>query len=665
MSEISARLVAASMAATLQVPLVLLTLSVPLTPALAAKEPPFVRTEEREPCAAYDELRRPFFGDLHVHTSFSWDAHIFGNSLNAPADAYAFARGNPRPVPVAGVPQQIQLRRALDFAAVTDHSEYFGQTRICQTKGAPGYDSFHCKTFRGEADPPVGLTAFQHWGLQLTLPFLEDISACDSPGVCDAAAVTVWQETQNAAEAAYDRTEACTFTSFVAYEYTGSTGGNNGHRNVIFRNHNVPAFPTSSFETDGTNAPALWQALQQTCIEGTPGCQVLAIPHNSNISGGTMFTAPATIEEAATRAVFEPLAEIAQIKGSSECRFDRQVGMGAGTEDELCAWENRLPQMQSPVPGVPYVVDIDEYPLSNMLRNALKGGLALDRAIGVNPFRFGFIGSTDTHNGTPGAAEEDEPYGNHGLNDDTLVKRVRGDLIYDTPGALAVLWAEENSRDSLFTAMQRREAYATSGTRPVVRFFGGWKYKDKLCGKKRQVKRGYRKGVPMGSYLPERKGDRSPRFYVSAMKDAGTIERPGTDLQRIQIVKGWVDAAGVTHEQVFDVAGSAALGAGVDPASCAPTGQGFADLCTVWEDPDFDPALHAFYYARVLENPSCRWSTLACKQLGADPFSPTCLSSASALGIENCCLNQANDPFLSPTTQERAWTSPIWYRPAS
>ena len=632
-------------------------------PAAHARQPTITRTEVREPCAAVDPLRRPFFGDLHVHTSFSWDAHIFGNSLNAPADAYDFARGNPRPVPVAGLPHPISLRRALDFAAVTDHSEYFGETRICLTPGAPGNDSYHCKTFRGEEDAPLGLNAFEHWGLNLTLPVLDEISTCDTPADCDGTAVTVWQETQAAAEAAYDRTAACTFTSFVAYEYTGSSGGNNGHRNVIFRNERVPLSPTSSFETGGTNAPALWQALQQTCTDETPGCQVLTIPHNANISGGTMFPEPATIEEASTRALFEPLAEIAQIKSSSECRFDRAAGLGAGTTDEACAWEHRLPQMQSTFPGVPYVVDIGEYPLNNMLRNVLKSGLDLDRRVGVNPFKFGFIGSTDTHNGTPGAVEEDEPYGNHGFNDDTLQKRVRGDLIYDNPGALAVLWAEENSRDALFEAMQRREAYATSGTRPVVRFFGGWKFTDKHCDKKKQVKRAYKKGVAMGSDLPARKRVRPLRFYVTAMKDLGTMGHPGTDLQRIQVVKGWVDASGTTHEQVFDVAGSEMNGAGVDPETCAPTGAGSAELCAVWEDPGFDPALHAFYYARVLENPSCRWSARACQQLGADPFSASCLADAAALGIENCCRNETNDPFLSPITQERAWTSPIWYRP--
>jgi hypothetical protein len=633
------------------------------------RPPDIVRTEVREPCVNADRDRKPFFGDLHVHTSFSWDAHIFGNTANAPADAYEFARGLPKEVPFAGGTREIQLRRPLDFASVTDHSEYFGETRICITPGTPGYDSNHCLAFRGEEwtlpdplpDPPP-LNAFEFWGLNLTFPFLGDVSTCEEPGAdCDGNAVSVWQETQDAAEAAYDRTSECAFTSFVAYEYTGSTGGFNGHRNVIFRNERVPLSPISSFETGGTNAPALWQALQDACVDGVPGCEVLTIPHNDNLSGGTMYTEPATLEGATARAFFEPLAEVAQIKGASECRFDRLAGAGAGTEDEACAWEQRPQQMQSNVPGTPFIVPVEQYPLSNMLRNVLKGGLVVEQRLGVNPFKFGFIGSTDTHNGTPGAVEEDEPTGNHGGEDDTPVERIQ--KIYDNPGSLAVLWAEENSRDALFEAMRRREAYATSGTRPIVRFFGGWSLARRLCDKRNAIRRAYRKGVPMGSDLPRRRGRRPPRFFVSALKDPGTEGHPGTDLQRIQIVKGWVDGEGATHEQVFDVAGDAENGASVDPESCAPVGAGFADLCTVWEDPAFEETQPAFYYVRVLENPSCRWSTHLCKQFGIDPFSPTCADDAAGTGLDNCCLDQTNDASVTPVTQERAWTSPIWYRP--
>ncbi|MEW6270154.1 MAG: DUF3604 domain-containing protein [Thermodesulfobacteriota bacterium] len=632
--------------------------------ALALDPPGPRRTEVRERCASYAPRRRAFFGDLHVHTSFSWDAHIFGNTSNAPRDAYEFARGAAKEILFLGQPYELQLRRPLDFAAVTDHAEYFGETRICSTPSAPGYSSFHCKVFRGERDAPQGLGAFQFWGVNLTFPELGDISACVTPASCDAAAVSVWQDTRDAAEEAYDRTSECSFTSFVAYEYTGSSGGFNGHRNVIFRNDRVPPFPTSSFETGGTDPPALWAALRQSCLEGISGCEVLTIPHNANLSGGTMFEVPQTVEEAATRALFEPLAEIAQIKGGSECRFDRIAGRGAGTSDEECAWEQRPQQMQTDlesVGGPVFEPPIDDYPPMNVLRNVLKAGLLVERNLGANPFRFGFIGSTDTHNGTPGAVEEDEPTGNHGGEDDTPAERIR--KIDDNPGALAVLWAEENSRDALFEAMRRRETYATSGTRPIVRFFGGYRLRRNLCRARNPVRRAYAKGVPMGGELPPRDRDLAPRFYVSALKDPGTPGRPGTDLQRIQIVKGWVDAGGVVHEQVYDVAGEVDETDTVDAATCAPVGEGFAELCSVWEDPDFDPGEHAFYYARVLENPSCRWSTHVCKQVGVDPFSPTCEQDAAGTAFERCCLDEMNDPSLMPVTQERAWTSPIWYHP--
>ncbi len=647
----------------------LLSLAVGLAFAASAQQAAAIRRSERRArCASFDRLRRPFFGDLHVHTSYSWDAHIFGNADNDPAAAYEFARGAEKRVLFDAAPGgvlPIRLRRPLDFAAVTDHSEYFGETRICTTPGAPGYQADHCRIFRGDDPPPLGLTAFQYWGLNLTSVALGEISACAVPGACEASAATVWQQTRQAAEDAYDRSRACTFTSFVGYEYTGSSGGYNGHRNVIFRNDSVPDAPTSSFETGGTDAPALWEALQRTCLDGVERCDVLTIPHNANLSGGTMFPDPETAERATTRAFFEPLAEIAQIKGSSECRFDRTVGLGAGTTDEACAWEQRTPQMQSPVPGVDYVLPIQDYPRGNMLRNVLKRGLQVERRLGVNPFKFGFIGSTDVHNGTPGAVEEDALTGSHGSVDDSLLERVRGDHIEDNPGSLAVLWAEENSRDALFEAMRRREAYATSGTRPVVRFFGGWSYDLDHCEKRNQIRRAYALGVPMGSDLPRRRRiRRAPRFYVSAMKDPGTEGHPGTDLQRIQIVKGWIDAGGEAHERVVDVAGDSARGAFVDESTCEAREDGFADLCVVWEDPDFDPAQQAFYYARVLENRSCRWHTRVCKQLGIDPFAPDCAARAGA-DLANCCVDAPDHAFLSPVTQERAWTSPIWYRPAT
>jgi hypothetical protein len=231
------------------------------------------------------------------------------------------------------------------------------------------------------------------------------------------------------------------------------------------------------------------------------------------------------------------------------------------------------------------------------------------------------------------------------------------------PGGLAVVWAEENSRDALFDALRRRETYATSGTRPVVRFFGG-DLAGVACGTSGFVHDAYASGTPMGGELGPVRGSRSPRFAVWAMKDPGSSALPGTDLQRVQIVKGWVDARGRTHERVFDVAGDRERGS-VDAATCAPRGEGFRELCAVWRDPTFRKSQRAFYYARVLENPTCRWSTLVCRSVGVDPLSPACTSQAAAAGpaFGDCCLGPGNDAFMEPVVQERAWTSPIWYRP--
>jgi hypothetical protein len=237
-------------------------------------------------------------------------------------------------------------------------------------------------------------------------------------------------------------------------------------------------------------------------------------------------------------------------------------------------------------------------------------------------------------------------------------------LIERNPGGLAVVWAEENSRDALFGAIRRREVYATSGHRPTVRFFAG-DLPSNLCGKPDLIERAYRQGVPMGGELGALGSGDSPRFVLHAMKDPGGASIPPTDLQRVQIIKGWVDELGETHEKVFEVAGDPDNGASVDPQTCEPLGTGFADLCTVWEDPEFDPDQRAFYYGRVLDNPTCRWSTRLCQSQGVNPLSPTCEAEAAAKGPEfaNCCIREEDEPFYSPVIQERAWTSPIWYKP--
>jgi len=643
---------------------VALAVAAAATPALAA--PPWQRTEERVPCAVSDPLRLPWFGDLHVHTRLSADAYIFG-TRGGPRDAYDFARGRAAvTVPDENERQSrtIRIDRPLDFAAVTDHAELFGETHLCSREGTAVYDDPQCILLR-RPEPLEGdqFEATVRWLSPVGIPNPPaSLPFCSEAGVdCDAAVAAVWQtDVIAAADEAYDRTAACGFTTFVGYEHTNSPLGVHLHRNVIFRNDDVPVVPASHLETVRDGFPqGLWTALERDCLGAGGACDALVIPHNTNLSAGRQFVDPLDAADALRRQRLEPLVELHQIKGNSECRFDRLVGAGAGTEDELCTFEQDPDDDQAPGSGEP---PIGEYPLRNMVRNALKDGLAFEDGLGVNPFRFGFVGSTDGHNATPGDTEEDDWQGGQGNNDGSVALRVT-DTAHTNPGGLAVVWAEENSRDALFAALRRRETYATSGTRPLVRFFAGRHgKKDDACDGG-LVRRGYETGVPMGGELGAVNDDDSPDFVVWAAKDPGTAERPGTDLQRIQIVKGWVDAAGTTHERVHDVAGDATAPRAVDPATCRPATPGAGELCTAWRDPEFDPSQRAFYYARVLESPVCRWNVSLCRQLGVDPLSPDCAAQAAGKGLDDCCLGPANDPSVDPITQERAWTSPIWYRP--
>jgi hypothetical protein len=637
--------------------------------SVRAATPPWQRTETREPCANATELRQPYFGDLHVHTRFSADAYIFGTRVG-PRDAYAFARGATIPVvdDAEVESRSATIDRPLDFTAVTDHAELFGEVDLCTTPGSSIFDVMLCQLLRRvETTPEEEDDSTISWlaplgAYPLTLPNPEKgLAFCNTPGVdCDARAVSVWQEMQAAAEEAYDRTSACSFTSFVGYEYTASPLGAHRHRNVIFRNEHVPPIALSLLDTiDGGVPQGLWSAIESQCIGAGTGCDAVIIPHNSNLSGAEQFVDPTDAADALRRQTIEPLVEIHQIKGNSECRFDRLAGAGVGTNDELCTFEQLTHQKEGPFAAD---LPIPEYPRRNLVRQSLEDGLAFEGTLGANPFRMGFTGSTDTHDGTAGNTSERDWIGAQGRNDGSAESLI-GDNLRTNPGGLTVAWAEENSRDAIFGALRRRETYATSGTRPIVRFFGG-ALDDVACGAGDLVSRAYETGTPMGGEIGPVRGGSSPRFVVWAMKDPGTATEPGTDLQRIQIVKGWVDADGATQERVVDVVGDAANGASVDPATCEPTGAGAPELCTVWEDPDFVPSERAFYYARVLENPVCRWSTRLCQQHGVDPFAADCATQAAlAPAFADCCLAGGGDRFLSPTVQERAWTSPIWYRP--
>jgi hypothetical protein len=602
----------------------------------------FERTETRQPCSSFDALRRPHFGDTHVHTTFSFDAWGQG-TRGGPRDAYRYARGEAvglQPYDREGrAIGRAQLRRPLDFAVVTDHSDLLGETRICQDPALPGHDSIVCRVVR--RFPMLGYGLVNGHVYSSTDP--KRYSFCGPDAVhCLEAAKGPWQVTRQAAEEFYDRSAACTFTSFVGYEWTGMPGGRNTHRNVIFRNDVAQEAPTTYLETP--TAQGLWQALTDECLEGPERCDVLAIPHNSNVSGGLMWWSPEDADEARTRMRLERVVEITQHKGDSECR--------AGAEDELCSYET-LPYEKMSDMAMPWAQA--EIPPQVYTREVLTEGLVQLMRLGVNPFAFGVIGSTDTHFATPGMVDEDQHQGHAaGSVSSRFGPPAFPDVRFFNPGGLAVIYAEENSRDALFEGLRRRETYGTSGPRIALRFFGGWGFDPGLCGASDAVTQGYRDGVPMGGDLPAAPhAGAAPRFFVSALRDPAEGGSPSTPLQRVQIVKGWV-AGGETREAVVEVAGTPQNGAKVDLATCEPRGAGHDQLCSVWTDPDFDPTAPAYYYTRVVENPSCRWNQYLCNRAGVVCSDPATIPS----GMDACC-----DPEVPTTIQERAWSSPIWYTP--
>lgn len=637
---------------------------------------PYAVTEKRQPCAQYTATRRPFFGDTHVHTAWSFDASS-QDTRNKPPQAYSFARGARMGIQPYdeddNAQRSIQLERALDFTAVTDHSEFFGEMRMCMTPGSSGYWHPVCIAHRWL--PSLSFATFGAYGMAAKRRW----GFCGEKNTaCFTAANSTWEDIQSAAEDAYDRSSDCSFTSFVGYEWTANVGaGQNLHHNVIFRNDKVPDHALSWL--DSPSQVQLWDYLEQACVQDAPGCDAVVIPHNSNLSGGLMFESartinemaaegPVTVQEASRRARWNPLFEVVQHKGASEC--DSRSATWAGDEYcdfELLDYDSFGGKNSSPPGGISleflamFVPDTD-MPVTrapqenNFLRYALKKGLQQQAELGVNSFKYGLIASTDTHIAAPGLVTEKNFPGHGGAgigSRDDMPAGLADDLEYG-PGGLAVLYAEENSRDALFAAMQRKEAYATSGTRPVLRFFGGWEYDQDLCTSSDMVSRGYAGGVPMGGDLPPPPTSGAmPRFLVSAAYDVGTINNPGAELQRIQLIKGWYKD-GELKEQVLDVAGGDNA-ADVDLNTCERSGEGHRQLCTVWQDQNFDPAAQAFYYARVLENPSCRWSQYACADAGVSCEDPTSIPE----GLAKCCA-----PNHQKTIQERAWSSPIWYTPA-
>jgi len=600
-------------------------------------------SEEREPCASSNPLNNVYWGDLHVHTRYSLDAAT-QDTRTTPAQAYDFARSGElgiQPWRDGKALRSLQLERPLDFAAVTDHAELLGEVEICTTPGMEGHNNWACLAYRWF--PRVAFYLFNY-----TASTAERLGMCGDDGsVCREGGRRPWEEMQAAAEAAYDRSSDCSFTSFVAYEWTGASDNlGNTHRNIVFRNADVPDLPISLIDT-GKRATSLYRQLGEECIDSDGSCDVIVIPHNSNLSDGEMFKthladgSALTAAAAETRARMETLVELYQHKGASECFY--QAGV---SEDELCAFE------QLPYDKFSGKFQSWEYqppqPDDGFMREVLRDGLREQQRMGVNPFKTGFIGSTDTHLGAPGAVDEKRFYGHGGAGvpaADGAPPGLVDDLEFN-PGGLAAVWAPENSRDALFDAMQRRETYATSGPRIELRFFGGEELDPGLCESVDFVEQGYQTGEPMGGDLEARA---AARFALAARSDP-----LGLPLQRLQVIKGWVDGDGQGREKVYDVAGDPANDASVNTRNCETSGAGFDRLCAVWEDPEFNPGEHAYYYARAVENPSCRWSQHICVANAVDCANPDTIGE----GLEGCCAAEHR-----PVIQERAVSSPIWHTP--
>ena len=593
----------------------------------AAADASVTYTETRQTCAERFPLRKALFGEFHLHSSYSFDAYAAG-TRNDPTAAFAFARGEPITLVSGDRSETIQLSRPLDFAAVTDHAEFLGVFDLCLQSGSPSYRTESCRQYRSSrlrsAREETDL-----YGNDGNDGFLANVVA------------EAWSRSQQTVEAAYDRSRACTFTSFNAFEYSATPNGNMNHRNVIFRNSTVTPLPIGFL--DESTPQGLWNRLDAECIDAGTGCDVLAIPHNPNLSSGILFdveyngvTDPAQqASQARQRVRLEPLVEIYQHKGASECS-------PLFSNDEQCGFELLAqPTCTDTEPGPSGILTGCSTPL-NFVRGILAHGLAEKENIGVNPFKLGIIASTDSHNANPGNAGEEGWVGHIGVTD---ADTVNSDPEF-SPGGLVGVWSVENSRDAIFEALRRRETFGTSGPRIQVRLFAGWSYPQNMCARADALNVGYRRGVPMGGTVlgADASGQNlaaGPRFFFQAANDV-------TPLQVAQIVKLWVDPnTGELRERVYDIAGNRNNGASVNLATCRPSGIGETSLCSSWQDPNFVPTEAAVYYARVLENPTCRWIQYLCNEAPSGRRAPA-----------NC-----RDDSVAKTVQERAWSSPIWYEP--
>jgi len=606
-------------------------------------------------CERFDENRTALFGDLHIHTSYSFDAAA--NSTGAtPEDAHRYARGESIPIfPIndEGVATgRTKIDRPLDFLAVTDHGEFLGERALCRTEGSPVYNTEFCGGYR--SNERVGMMMLGTVITTETPARIPEICGADG-NLCRDFAKSPWENIQAASNNA---NTPCEFTSFVAYEYTGTPGTSNYHRNVIFRNDSVPGLPVSYI--DAPIDSKLWSALDAVCdIE--EGCDYLTIPHNSNLSNGRMApymqledTDAAKVAYAKSRLKREPIMEIFQHKGGSECINGLSSVFGA--PDELCdveavrrMGENRafatLGLVDSKlVMGEDSKVTIEcpegtsgsngmvgagcVHP-TDFQRSALLVGLKEEQAIGYNPVKLGIIAATDTHSATSGGVKESEWVGAV-TGESTPLERLQPGLLTSgidgNPGGLAGVWARENTRDAIFDAMLRKEVFGTSGPRIRPRLFAGWGLDEGLCEANDMVTQAYANGVPMGGDLiASASASDKPSFLAYAVKDP-----EGLKLQELHLIKGWIDVDGQMNTQVLPIASEAG---------------GADSLCKVYTDDSFDAAQSAYYYLRAVEPETARWHTYDCAAI------------AEADRPEVCTNGTYPD-----TIREMAWTSPIWYQ---
>jgi hypothetical protein len=582
-----------------------------------------------------------------LHTSFSVDAGAFGARLD-PRAAYRFAKGEEL---TSSTGQSVRLSRPLDFLVVADHSDnmgffpdlFAGDPRIlADPLGRKWYDDIQKG---GDAAVGVALDIISKFS-QVQLPEAL-VYTSDNPAYRDA-----WETAIAAAEEANDPGR---FTAFIGYEWTSNTKGNNLHRVVIYRDggdkasNSIPMATYSGVPGNSDNPRDLWKWM--TDYEERTSGRVLAIAHNGNLSNGIMFPDVEAFgkkldrEYAETRAKWEPLYEATQIKGDGEAHpflspNDEFADYGTWDKGNL---------------------DLSTFKTDDMLdneyaRSGLKLGLKLEKKLGVNPYKFGMIGSTDSHTGLA-TADEDNFFGKHSGSEPSAERMGHpfmksGDrAIYGwetLASGYAAVWARENTRESIFDAMERRETYATTGPRMIVRFFGGWEFDEDDAATRSPAMTGYKKGVPMGGDLHSAPRGESPTFLVAALKDP-----IGANLDRIQIIKGWIDDDGELHERIYDVTVSDGRKIGRDGRCKQEVGNtvdlknaiwtntiGDAELISVWEDADFDASQKAFYYARVIEIPTPRWTAYDAKYYGTR-------------------LPEGDKGW----SQERAYTSPIWYTP--